>query len=192
MAEPPSNSVSYRLEFVADDLLFAKAHVPTNISANFAGTYKLGEVWWNGNEWLFIRIDIDGNQVMDGFHYIPTDPDAEQVHRHEDHDIALKPEALRETLRAELDGRRKIRRDETLDMAKIGGRIEARKYWPDYLTQLQGRKGYSTGEDAELIRQAAEQERRQSGKTAGEIASDIITEHGLGNFTESRPRWPDG
>lgn len=175
MTEPPHHRVSYRLEFVSDDLLFAIAHVPENISATFAGDYKLGEVWWNGNEWLFIRIDIDGNQVMDGFHYIPTDPDAEAAHRHEDHDIALKPEALREPLRAELDGRRKIRRDETLDMAKIGGRIEARKYWLDYLKLLQSRKGFSTGDDMELIRQAAAQERRQNpGRTAGEIAGEII------------------
>jgi hypothetical protein len=151
MNPPPHNKVSFNVERVSDDLMVATAHVPENISVNYAGTYKVGEVWWNGNEWLFIRADIDGGQVMDGLHYIPCDPDAEQAHREEQQAIAMQPEALREALYAELKGRQKIRRDETFDMAEIGGRIEAKKWWKDYLTALQNRKGFSTGEDWQIV-----------------------------------------
>ena len=149
MSAAPQNKVSFQLKFSSDDVSEVFAVVPPNISIDHAGTHKLGELFWNGNEWLFVRWTPDGDMVMDGLHYIPTDPEGEEAHRQEDREIALKPEALRDPLRQELNGRRKIRRDETRDMAVVGAKIEARKWWGTdggFLDQRKGCTGCITSE----------------------------------------------
>lgn len=92
-------------------------------------TPVVGELFWNGNEWLFIPHDKEGEQVMD-LRYIPCDPDGEKAEREDEQRIAIQqPEGIRAALMAELNGRRQLRRDDTRELAVVGAKIEARKWW---------------------------------------------------------------
>lgn len=91
---------------------------------------RVGEVYFNGAIWMFIRVDRSGGQVMDGLHYIPVDPDTEQEHR--DEEAAIRQSGTggaQDPLIAALELQRKLYRDDSRYMAEVGGIIEARKWW---------------------------------------------------------------
>lgn len=90
--------------------------------------HHVGDIHFNGNEWMFIRIDGAGEQVMDGFHYIPVDPDQESAFRDEFIRIGNQIDTP-DALIAELNLRRRLHRDSSLDLAEIGGKMEAKKWW---------------------------------------------------------------
>jgi hypothetical protein len=123
----------FRLQWVADDtaLVIAVAKPPPSKARYLSEiSPKIGEVFFNGSEWVFEPFDLDGKRAS-GDKYLPVDPEQEQ--RFKDEEARIRTE-LPDTsanlpLIRELQGRRERYRDDSRDDATIHALVEASRWW---------------------------------------------------------------
>jgi hypothetical protein len=175
MTTPPK--ATFRLEWLPGDesdnlIVVAKvwAHQPG------AEPRHVGDLMFNGNEWLFYRIDRVGDTLMETY-WIPVDPGAESADRSEHIKLRVQDGTIDGAIAA-LNFRRKVRRDETRDLAELGAKMEARKWWRD---------GYWGDEWPEIITgvcPACEKE--------GQLDTGLCLEsgHGDGGLCRTCGAWP--
>lgn len=130
---PPNARLQFRVDWCDDDPNTGEVHVILPADSPEDWPSKLGEVFWNGAEWWFIRHDKDGeiDHPMDNF--IDVDPGLRMhlndVQAENLKDRAERPEAVNEALDAALATRRREFRDDTRDLAELGAKMYARSWF---------------------------------------------------------------
>lgn len=90
----------------------------------------VGTVGWNGVEWWWYSLgfnlrDVEGEPV-----HIDVDGEQRRAFVQQRQDAATMPEGgARDVAHAELEGRVKLHRDETRDLALTRARLEAKRAW---------------------------------------------------------------
>lgn len=104
----------------------------TNRDRSVLYTYNgepVGTLGWNGAEWWFYGLESDGSSTEFAPLYIDVDDEARQRYQGERQQIAASDPSIRPTLQSELDGRMRIVRDETYELAHLRAEFEAKKRW---------------------------------------------------------------
>jgi hypothetical protein len=96
---------------------------------------RIGLLSWDADSWCFTRIDRTGVQLV-GADTIECDAEAEAELRkaHEDALTTGGGEAVLTAKVAALDTQRDLYRDDSRDIAELGARIVARKWWRLFYT----------------------------------------------------------
>jgi hypothetical protein len=136
------NALSTKLKFRVD---WMENRNVGSVIAMADDEHKIGELFWNGSEWLFIRWTIMG-EVHDPINtWIDVDP-GRRIHLNKIADENLKGSTDRNptvqaALDAALDTRRREFRDDTRDLAVIGAKMHGRFWWQAYSVFLKGCTG---------------------------------------------------
>lgn len=89
----------------------------------------VGTLGWNGAEWWFYGLESDGSSSEFAPLYIDVDDEARQRYEGERQQIAASDPSIQPTLQTELEGRMRIVRDETYELAHLRAMFEAKKRW---------------------------------------------------------------
>lgn len=117
----------FRFEWVDDDNANVIAVPPAP-----SEPVRIGLLSWDADSWCFTRIDRDGQQIV-GAHTIECDAEreADLRSRHENTRIeaAAQPYSVLQARLAAWTVDCELYRDESRDIAELGSRIVARKWW---------------------------------------------------------------
>lgn len=89
----------------------------------------VGTLGWNGREWFFWPILTDGELEFGSEVFIEVDQQAREQAVRDQQAVAVADESVRQTLQAELNGRLRMLRDETYELAHLRAMFEAKKVW---------------------------------------------------------------
>lgn len=135
VATEATPKAKFRLEWVDDNTAKVRGHRTDN---EYLSPQHVGDLWFNGAEWLFVKYDLHGEIVNDAENmWIDTDPE-EWAHLREIANENAKGredrnQAVNEALDAALALRRRQFRDDTRELAELGAKGKARAWWPRYL-----------------------------------------------------------
>lgn len=111
--------MKFRLEWDSND--------DARVIAN-DGTVVGGLHWeYLSSGWLFERYDVQGDPL--GMEMIEIDHDQRMTFVRERQEVARLDEATRPAIVAELEGRQRMFRDESKDLASLGARVKARQWY---------------------------------------------------------------
>jgi len=136
-AEPPS--ATFRLKF--HDEICSKIVATVRLGEQ----YHIADVFFNGAEWLYVRLDRSGEVVHPIDRWLNVDPEQWSHLREMTNENAKgreeRPQAVNEALDAALAARRRQFRDDTREDAELLARGMARVWWKTYALWLRGCTG---------------------------------------------------
>jgi len=112
-----------------------------------ADEHHVGDLFFNGCEWLFVKLDAEGEIVTDSSNtWIDADPEQWAHLREMANENAKgreeRNQAVNDALDAALALRRRQFRDDTRELAELGAKGKARAWWSMYRLWLQGCTGF--------------------------------------------------
>lgn len=126
---------------VAEALKTTVQWVDEDVAKVLIGPHEVAELAWVSETWTFFRLDTEGKVVHPVNEWINVDPDEHRQLSEERGKILIRPPEEHAPLIAEREGRVRMFRDDTRDLAVLGAKVKARKWWVMFEALLQGCTG---------------------------------------------------